>query len=101
MAQDQTGETRAGAARRQSLSDKAIAVFAFAAHHSLESGEAVRAVVRHDRAGHRADPGAEAELLEAGLATVEGDRLAFTARGLAVLDQAISALRGLAPDPSP
>ena len=76
------------------LSDKAIAVFAFAAYHQMSSGEAVVDVVLKDGAGHAADPKAIAELEAAGLAGTAGDRAAFTDAGKAKLDAVISALRG-------
>ena len=40
------------------LSDKALAVFAFAIFHQLESSKPVSHVVLSDGAGHRADPDA-------------------------------------------
>ena len=76
------------------LSDKAIAVFAFAAYHQLSSGEAVVDVVLKDGAGHAADPEAIEELEAADLARKEGDRAAFTDAGKARLDAVIAALRG-------
>ena len=60
------------------LSDKAIAVFAFAAYHEMSSGETVVDVVLKDGAGHAADPAAIQELEAAGLATTEGERAVFT-----------------------
>ena len=53
------------------LSDKAIAVFAFAAYHQLSSGETVVDVVLHDGAGHAADPEAIKELERSDLAKVD------------------------------
>ena len=50
-----------------SLSDKALAVFAFAAYHQLESGQRVSSIVQRDGAGHRADDTAVRELTERGL----------------------------------
>lgn len=76
------------------LSDKATAVFAFAAYHQLSSGEAVIDVVLKDGAGHSADPAAIEELEAAGLAKKEGDRAAFTDAGKAKLEAVITALRG-------
>ena len=63
------------------LSDKALAVFAFAIFHQLESSEPVSHVVLSDGSGHRADPDAVKELEQQGLATVDGNRLAFTSAG--------------------
>ena len=76
------------------LSDKAMAVFAFAAYHQLGTGQQVSSVVRRDNAGHEADPEAVEELTQKGLARVEGDQIAFTPGGEAMLGRAIEALRG-------
>jgi hypothetical protein len=78
---------------RLKLSDEALAVFAFAIYHQLESGERVTHVVRHDQAGHGADAKAEAELEAAGLIRVDGERIAFTPDGEELLAQLISAMR--------
>lgn len=78
------------------LSDKAIAVFAFAAYHQLTAGDKVVDVVLHDGAGHSADPDAIRELEAAGLATSENDRAVFTEQGKAKLQQVIEALQGAA-----
>ncbi|WP_372422119.1 hypothetical protein [Salinarimonas chemoclinalis] len=75
------------------LSDKALAVFAFAAYHQLESGEPVTGVVRHDGAGQHADEDAIRELRDAGLVTEEANRVAFSDQGEAVLGALIRALR--------
>jgi len=75
------------------LSDKALAVFAFALYHQLSSGEPVTGVVVRDASGHQADPDAVSELADSGLARVEGDRVVFTEDGLSVLAQALSGLR--------
>ena len=75
------------------LSDKAIAVFAFAAYHALSSGETVVDVVLKDGAGHAADPSAIQELETAGLATREEERAVFTENGKAHLHAVIAALR--------
>ena len=77
-----------------SLSDKAIAVFAFAAYHELSSGDAVVDVVLKDGAGHAADPAAIEELETAGLAEKKGERAAFTDSGKAKLAAVIDAMRG-------
>ena len=76
------------------LSDKALAVFAFALYHQLSSGEPVSRVVIHDGAGHQADPDAIAELAAAGLASVEDDRLVFSASGLAMATVLLGRMRG-------
>ena len=75
------------------LSDKAIAVFAFAAYHQLSSGETVVDVVLHDGAGHAADPRAIEELERNDFARTDNDRAVFTDRGKAILDKMIEALR--------
>ena len=74
------------------LSDKAVAVFAFAAYHQLGSGQPVKSVVRSDGKGHSADEEAVAELVERALATADGNSIAFTESGLAVLAKAIEGL---------
>ena len=68
-------------------------MFAFAAYHQLESGEPVTGVVRRDGAGHHADEDAIRELSEAGLVTVEANRVNFSDQGEAVLGALIGALR--------
>ena len=64
------------------LSDKALAVFAFALYHQLESGEPVSRVVLSDGAGHKADEQAVAELQGANLAEVDGNWIVFSEEGL-------------------
>ena len=76
------------------LSDKALAVFAFAAFHQLESGDAVTSIVATDGAGHNADPAAIAELVEVGLASERGDRLHLTDAGQLMLSQVLDRIRG-------
>jgi hypothetical protein len=49
------------------ISDRGLAVFAFAIYHQLESGSRVTQVVREDGAGHHADPAAIQELQRLGL----------------------------------
>ena len=75
------------------LSDKAIAVFAFAAYHQLSSGEAVVDVVLKDGAGHAADPAAIAELETNGLVTANGERATFTESGKVKLAAVIAGLK--------
>ncbi len=75
------------------LSDKALAVFAFAAFHQLESGQKVSKVTRRDGAGHKADDEAVAELQGRGLITVEGDFIAFTPQAEQMLGEAIQGMR--------
>ena len=76
------------------LSDKGLAVFAFAAYHQLTSGETVTDVVLHDGAGHSADPAAIRELQEAELATEQNDRAVFTESGQEMLAKVVEAIRG-------
>ena len=80
--------TRAG-----QLSDKALAVFAFAIFHELESGRPVSHVVLSDGAGHRADPEAVGELERLGLATADGNRLALTPAAERLKADLIDAMR--------
>jgi hypothetical protein len=81
------------AATIQGLSDKAVAVFAFAAYHQLESGQRVSSVVQQDGAGHKADDQAVAELQQCGLIQADGSSLKFTAEGERILQTAIDGLR--------
>lgn len=80
-------------AGNQDLSDKALAVFAFAAYHQLVSGQRVSSVVRRDGAGHKADEDAVAELTDRGLARADDAHLHFTEEGERVLQTVIDALR--------
>lgn len=76
------------------LSDKALAVFAFAIYHQLESGDAVSGVTARDAAGHQADPEAVEELERLELAKLENDRIVFTPAGQLMLGQLLDRLRG-------
>jgi len=78
------------------ISDKGLAVFAFAIYHQLESGTRVTQVVRDDRAGHHADEDAIAELQGLGLVSIDGNRVGFTKEGEAVLDRILEAMRAAA-----
>lgn len=80
----------------KSLSDKAVAVFAFAAYHELTSGQPVKSVIREDGKGHKADPDAVDELTSLGLAQVSGNDVAFSDTGLQVLASAIGGLKDAA-----
>ena len=82
-----------------SLSDKALAVFAFALYHQLSSGEPVSGVIAKDGAGHQADPEAVTELESAGLARMEQDRIVFTEAGLQILAGLLEGMRGAANAP--
>jgi ribosomal protein S19E (S16A) len=75
------------------ISDKGIAVFAFAAYHQLQGGYTVREVVASDGAGHGADPAAVHELEKLGLVTSDDNRVSFTDQGEALLDHIIETMR--------
>lgn len=75
------------------LSDKARSILAFAAYHSLTSGEAVREVVLDDGKGHKADHEGVAELSAAGLLEEDGARGRLTQAGQAALEKVLSAIR--------
>ncbi|MCB8821798.1 hypothetical protein [Microvirga rosea] len=79
--------------RPDSLSNEAIAVFAFAIFHQLDSGEPVSHVVLDDGAGHKANENAVKELVERGLATTDGSRLAFSAEAERIKDELIAAMK--------
>ena len=76
------------------LSDKALAVFAFAIYHQLDGGDAIAAVATNDGAGRQADPEAISELKQQGLADVKEGKIVFTAAGSLMLSQLIDRLRG-------
>lgn len=76
------------------LSDKALAVFAFAAYHQLSSGDAISSVVARDSAGHQADPAAVDELVQRELASASADRIELTDAGQLMLSQIIDRIRG-------
>ncbi|MBC8129336.1 MAG: hypothetical protein H7Y08_03315 [Rhizobiaceae bacterium] len=78
----------------QKLSDKALSILAFAAYHSLASGEVVGQVVLDDGKGHMADPDGLAELTEEGLIEVEGSRGRLTEAGADELEIILQAIRG-------
>lgn len=80
-------------ASMQGLSDKASAVFAFAAYHQLASGQRVSSVVRRDGAGHSADDEAVAELEARGLATADDAAITFTAAGEEALQAVVAGLK--------
>jgi hypothetical protein len=80
-------------AEAKGLSDKALAVFAFAAYHQLESGQTVSSVVQRDKAGHRADQDAIGELEARGLARADGTDIHFTEQGGRVLQAVVAGLR--------
>ncbi len=76
-----------------SLSDDALAVFAFAAYHQLSSGQSVRSVARRDGVGHKASDAAVAELRECGLIEADDDEIRFTSQGEDALRSAIERLK--------
>jgi hypothetical protein len=75
------------------ISDKSLAVFAFAAYHQLQSGQTVREVIASDGAGHGADPEAIEELGKLGLVVKDGNRVSFTDQGETVLDRVVKSMR--------
>jgi len=76
------------------LSDKALAVFAFAIYHQLESGDVISAIAASDGAGHRVDPEAVAELKARELADLTDDKVVFTPAGALMVSQLLDRLRG-------
>ncbi|MBM6592744.1 hypothetical protein [Microvirga pudoricolor] len=79
----------------QTISDRALAVFAFAAYHELESGQPVRSVARADQAGHKADDEAVAELTERGFVETDENYIRFTPTGEQLKQNVIDGLRGV------
>ena len=75
------------------LSDKSLAVFAFALYHHFQSGSRVTEVIKEDGAGHRADPEALEELNRLEFVKAHENRISFTDRGEAVLDHLIAQMR--------
>ena len=82
------------------LSDRALAIMAFAIYHELESGTRVTSVVADDHAGHRADPSGVDELVQHKLARREADHITFTERGAEMLQQIMATMRVSASSPS-
>lgn len=78
------------------LSDRAIAVFAFAAYHQLSTGQKVSGVTLSDGKGHGLDPDAVDELVRRGLATATEREVVWQERGQAILAEVIERLRGAA-----
>ena len=76
-----------------SLSDKGLAVFAFAIYHQLESGSRVTQVVANDGAGHHADDEATRELQALGFVTIDDGRVGFTERGEGLVDRIAAEMR--------
>ena len=75
------------------LTDRALAIFAFAVYHELESGTRVTSVIADDHAGHRADPAGVDELVQYDLARREADQIAFTERGAEMLQEMLATMR--------
>jgi len=75
------------------LSDAALSILAFAAYHSLVSGETVTRVVLDDGKGHHADAGGVEEMTKAGLLEASGERGTLTDAGSARLASVIEAIR--------
>lgn len=71
------------------LSDKARSILAFAAYHSLTSGE----VVLDDGKGHKADHDGVEELSAAGLIEADGSRGRLTEAGNEKLGKVLEAIR--------
>ena len=78
------------------LGDGALAIFAFAAYHQLESGQPVKSVIREDGQGHKANEAGLSELEARGLASVEGNDITFSDKGLAILQKAVDGLKSAA-----
>jgi len=76
------------------LSDKALSILAFAAYHSLVSGETVTRVVLDDGKGHKADSEGVREMEAAGFIEPDGDRGTLTDKGTAALGEVVEAIRG-------
>lgn len=76
------------------LSDKALAVFAFAIYHQLNSGDVVSGIAARDAAGHEADRQALNELHRLDPAHIEGGKIIFTPAGALMLQQLIDRMRG-------
>ena len=75
------------------ISDRGLAVFAFAIYHQLESGNRVTQVVMDDGAGHQADGEGVDQLRRLGLVGVESGRVRFTETGDAMIGRLIEGLR--------
>jgi hypothetical protein len=80
----------------RNLSDAALAVFAFAAYHELESGQVVKSVIRSDNAGHKADEAAISELKEHGFVEADEAQIRFTKEGERIKQAVIDGLRSAA-----
>jgi hypothetical protein len=75
------------------ISDRALAIFAFAIYHQLESGNHVTQVVVDDGAGHHADGEGVDELRRLGLIAVESGRVRFTEAGEAMIERLVEGIR--------
>lgn len=81
------------AGQTDTLTDKALSIFTFAAYHGLLSGERVSSVIRRDGHGHEADPDGVAELEAKGLATSTENEISFTADGEAFVVAVMNGVR--------
>jgi hypothetical protein len=75
------------------ISERGLAVFAFAIYHQLESGNRVTQVVMDDGAGHQADGKGVDELRRLGLVAVESGRVRFTKTGEAMIEGLVEGMR--------
>jgi hypothetical protein len=75
------------------LSDRALSIFTFAAYHHLATSQPIRAVVRKDGAGHRADPDGAAEVESRGYATLSEEEITFTPEGVAIVEEIVGAIQ--------
>jgi hypothetical protein len=75
------------------ISDRGLAVFAFAIYHQLESGNRVTQVVMDDGSGHHADAEGVDEPRRLGLVAVESGRVRFTETGEATIERLIEGIR--------
>jgi hypothetical protein len=75
------------------ISDRGLAVFAFAIYHQLESGNRVTQVVMDDGAGHHADGAGLDELRRLKLVLFESGRVRFTETGEAMIERLIEGIR--------
>jgi hypothetical protein len=75
------------------LTDDARSILVFAAYHELLSGEPVKEVVLDDGAGHKASTKGRAELEQADLIRIEGDRAHLTDEGEQALASLLNAIR--------
>lgn len=80
----------------QPLSDRAVAVFAFAAYHQLSTGQKVSGVTLSDGKGHGLDPDAVEELAGRGLVTVNEREVVLGDQANGILAEIIDRIRSAA-----